>query len=115
MVLSIGMLMLLIRPYMVYQLIGYQVKDKDPVKTRLLQRLIKKKEDHFECYENAAAETRSKKFSFRVPVTPRPSFQFQSLLPVPGFYLAAFAEMAAVVLLIKPGNHQHSLLSCFRI
>ncbi|MDN5283978.1 MAG: hypothetical protein JWR38_252 [Mucilaginibacter sp.] len=114
-VLSIGMLMLLIRPYLVYQLIGYQVKDKNPVKTRLLQRLIKKKEDHFECYENTAEEARSKKFGFRLPVTPRPSFQLQSLFPATGLCLAAFAEMAAVILLISPGNHRYSFLSCFRI
>ncbi|MBB6112023.1 hypothetical protein HDF23_004796 [Mucilaginibacter lappiensis] len=115
MVLSIGMLMLLIRPYLVYQLIGYEIKDKNPVKTRLLQRLIKKKEDHFECYEQAAAEIRGKKFCFRLPVTPVPSFQFQKLHPAAGFCLAAFAEMAAGILLIRRGNHRYCLLSCFRI
>lgn len=115
MALSIGMLMLLIRPYLVYQLTGYQVKDKNPVKTRLLQRLIKKKEDHFECYDNAAAEFRSKKFCFRIPVILRPTFQLQRLLPAVDFCFATLSGMAAMVLLIRPGNNRYSLLSCFRI
>jgi len=112
---SLALLMLLIRPYLVYQLTGHEMKDKNPVKTSLLQRLIKKKEDHYGCRESVAVETRSKKFSFRLPANPLPSFQLKSLLPTSGFCLIALTGIAATILGLRYGNQRYSLLSCLRI
>jgi hypothetical protein len=115
MVFSVGLLMLLLRPYVIYRITGHWNTDKNPVKSSLLQRLVKKKDEHYECRENDAVEVRSKKFCFRLPVKRLPSFDFRNLLPAAGFCLAVFAEMAAAIWRIRPGNHRYSLLSCFRI
>jgi hypothetical protein len=112
MVFGIGLLMLLIRPYIVYQLTGYGDKEKSPVKSSLLQRLIKKKEDRYACHENEAVETSFPKFSFRLPVKSLSSLHFQLSQ---AFNSTFFTETKACVSLIRPGNHRHSLLSCFRI
>ncbi|MGN8070387.1 hypothetical protein [Mucilaginibacter sp. SG564] len=112
---SLSVLMLLIRPYLVYHLTGHSIKDKNPVKTSLLQRLIKKKEEHYEYREIAAAETHHKKFSFRIPVNPLSFFQVKNALPVSGFYLVIFTGLTSVILGNRYGNQRYGLLSCLRI
>jgi len=115
MVFSIGVLMLLLRPYVVYRLTGYGNTDKNPVKSALLQRMIKKKDDHYECLENAAVEVRSSKFSFLLLVKRILSFHCRSTLPISANYLRAFAAMVSSMFLLRQRYRQCSLLSCFRI
>jgi hypothetical protein len=112
---GIGVLMLLVRPYLVYQLSGYSPAGKNPVKTALLQRLIKKKDDHFEWHDKATLEVRGRGYSFRMPVKRLPGFDFRNLLPSPVSRLTTFATITAKMLLISPVSNRYSLLSCFRI
>lgn len=112
---TIGVLMLLIRPYLVYQLTGGGNMDKDPVKSTLLQRLIKKKDEHIELHESATVETRAPKFSFSRPVKQLLSFHFRNLLSPTHFCQGVFTVATSTMLILKLVKHRHSLLSCFRI
>ncbi|HEX8022931.1 hypothetical protein [Mucilaginibacter sp.] len=112
---AIGVIMLLVRPYLVYQLSGYSQAGKTPVKASLLQRLIKKKDDHFEWHDKATLAVQGRGYSFKMPVKRLPGFDFRKLLQSPVSRLTTFATITAKMLLISPVSHRYSLLSCFRI
>jgi len=114
-VFGMGVLMLLLRPYLIYQLTGYGNRDKNPVKSILLQRMVKKKDDHFEYHENAAVEVRGSRFSFQSPTRQISFFPFVSSLPAAGYCLTSFAAIVADLLLIRQRTNRYCLLSCFRI
>ena len=114
-VFGIGVLMLLLRPYLIYQVTGYGNRDKNPVKSTLLQRMVKKKDDHHDYHENAALEVRGCKFNFQLPAKQISFFYFGSSLPSTCYGLSAFAAMFTSILLIRQRKHEHCLLSCFRI
>jgi hypothetical protein len=114
MVFSIALIMLLLRPYVIYQLTGQANADRSPVKTSLLQRLIKKKEDHYQWDENAVTEIRSSTFSFRPAVKQLPSFYLQNVSAAT-FLLTLLAAITAAALLVGPVSNRYSLSSCFRI
>lgn len=114
-VFGIGVLMLLVRPYLVYQLSGYSQVGKNPVKATLLQRLIKKKDDHFEWHDKATLEVQGQGYSFRMPVKRLPGFYSFNSLQFPVSRLTTFAAITVKMLLIRPVSHRYSLLSCFRI
>ena len=113
-VFGIGMFMFLLRPYLVYRLTEYSSTDKNPVKSALLQRLVKKKDDHYESFEHTATEARSSKFSFQLLVRRISLFHFQNLLSTTAVCLTTLAMLTNVMLLWR-SNHRYSFLSCFRI
>ncbi len=107
--------MLLIRPYLVYQLTGYENKGKNPVKTILLQRLIKKKDEHYEHSENSAVEIQIRKLNFKVPVKPTPFLRLRGLVSASYVSSNIHVNKAQLTLLVKPGKYLLNFLSCFRI
>ncbi|SEM81690.1 hypothetical protein SAMN05192574_101901 [Mucilaginibacter gossypiicola] len=113
-VFGLGLLMLLLRPYVVYRIIGYRNKDKDPVKTSLLQRMIKKKDEHYECPENSVIESGKPGFNFQAPVRRITLRNFHDVFFLGVPFLASLPQAVRIVL--KPCPRQRfCLLSCFRI
>lgn len=111
-VFTIGVIMLLLRPYIIYQL-TQKTAANDPAKTyRLLQRLVKKKEDHHEFTETAATVTQRSRFSFQ-PVVLRIKAALYSLASV--FTFLSLMLQAVSYCRIAPQNHRYRLVSCFRI
>lgn len=107
--------MLLIRPYLVYQLTGYGNKGKNPVKTALLQRLIKKKDEHYEYCESASVEIQARKINFKAPVKPIPFLHPRGLVSTSYLNSNISSNRAQLILLVRPGKYLLNFLSCFRI
>jgi hypothetical protein len=114
-VFSIGVLMLLLRPYLIYQLTGGDNVKKNPVKTSLLQRLIKKKDDYFGWHDKATVEERAPAHDFRLPVKCLSTIYAQYQSQLPAGYLAFLVTTTATALFYRKANITPSLLSCFRI
>lgn len=112
---GIGVLMLLIRPYLVYQLSSSVNSGKYSVKLSLLQRLIKKKDDHFQWHDKAIFEIRGCRFSFIPPVKQLSAFYLQGGFQSSIYYSILFASAFAGISCFRQANNRHSILSCFRI
>ncbi|MEO3407499.1 hypothetical protein AAFN85_26505 [Mucilaginibacter sp. CAU 1740] len=114
-VFSIGVMMLLLRPYLIYQLTSGDNLKKNPVKTSLLQRLIKKKDDYFGWHDKATVEERAPAHDFRLPVKRLSTIYAQYQSQLPAGYLAFLLTTTAIALFYRKANSTPSLLSCFRI
>ncbi|UOE47497.1 hypothetical protein MTO98_24110 [Mucilaginibacter sp. SMC90] len=114
-VFSIGLLMLLVRPYLVYQLTGRPGTDKNSVKSVLLLRLIKKKEEHYDWNETTGLEASAKRYSLRFIPKPSLSFQFRNLFTLLRSATMALVAATLAISFTHPDNRRLSFLSCFRI
>jgi hypothetical protein len=108
--------MILLRPYAAYQLSTRANISSDPMKVQaLLQRLIKKKDEHHEAQELLGTENRSPRFIFISPVLPVNNLAhfFCSFF----FFLTilTFCRQAVAAFYICPENHRYRLISCFQI
>ena len=112
----LGTMMLLLRPYMIYQLTQKNALANNPVKAySLLQRLVKKKDEHHEFTEVMATVNRRSKFSFQLPIIWVKAFwacigTFLSFLSIKITQISIFS-----VFQIRPENHQYRLISRFQI
>jgi hypothetical protein len=113
---ALGTMMLLLRPYMIYQLTQKNALTNDPVKAySLLQRLVKKKDEHHEFTEVMATVNQRLKFSFRLPIVGVKAF-----LACIGVFLSfLFTKITQIsvfsIFQIRPENHQYRLISRFQI
>lgn len=115
-VFSIGVITLLLRPYMAYQLTGQGAIAKDQTKTRnLLQRLIKKKDDHHEQQESPATNQKSICFSFRPIMRLIPALTgFLSFLLSWQVLLNKYS-LKVTTAYTRPQRRRYRLVSCFLI
>ncbi|WP_183558706.1 hypothetical protein [Mucilaginibacter sp. SP1R1] len=66
---TLGVIMLLLRPYVIYQVIHQSSVSKDPIKTNyLMQRLVKKKDELQSVTDETAVEVKRFKVSFNLPM-----------------------------------------------
>jgi hypothetical protein len=113
---TIGVVMLLLRPYIIYQLTTQRALAGNPLKSySLLQRLVKKKEEHHDVQEIAAVQTNRAKFVFQIP---------ERLI---GFFYSCVllhtASCTSINSILQTNNlfnlpaqhHRYRLLSCFQI
>jgi hypothetical protein len=116
-VFTMAVTMLLLRPYLVYQMTGQRVLHSDPAKAySLLQRLIKKKDDHHqEAGDNTLAETRHLRFSFQPPVKLHQRFYIGKNVISTSQRLFLPGLLANTVFSVRPENHRYRILSCFQI
>lgn len=114
-VFSLGVVLLLLRPYAVYQLTCRGEFAKDPAKAwSLLQRLVKKKDDLHGQEESPLTNERSSSFSFR-PIA-------KLLMALTGFlsifliWPACFkSSLREAIICAYPQRHRYRLVSCFLI
>lgn len=109
-VFTLGVLMLLLRPYLVYQLTA--ARDMDPARAfGLLQRLVKKKDDHHE--EQTA--TGYAILNSKIAVTPGRV----PLISLAFFLLSLFHPLIRLVetvpVFIPSQRHRYRLTSCLLI
>lgn len=113
---ALGTMMLLLRPYLIYQLTQKNALTNNPVKVySLLQRLVKKKDEHHEFTEIMATVNQRSKFLFQLPIVWVKAFlacigAFSSFLSAKITQISVFS-----VFQIRPENHQYRLVSRFQI
>ena len=111
-----GAVMLLLRPYFVYQMTSQRSLRDNPAKAySLLQRLVKKKDDHHEAQDNPLTETRRNRFRFQSPV--KLNQHFYSGLSATRIILhpVISGRQSYITFQIQPKNHRYRFLSCFLI
>jgi hypothetical protein len=115
-VFAAAVVMLLLRPYIVYQMTSQKALADNPAKAySLLQRLVKKKDEHHEVPGNTFAETRRFGFSFKPAVKLHQRFYPDLCITMP--ILRSFKQkpLANTVFRIRPENHRYRFLSCFQV
>jgi hypothetical protein len=113
---TVGVLMLLLRPYMIYQLTKQSNLRNDPVNVyNLLQRLVKKKDEHHETAEVADLQSRQSKTTFRLPVSWVHILRSFIDPIVALLSLSGILATMSVLLRARPDNHRYRLISCFQI
>jgi len=103
-------LMMLARPYLAYQMCSKDAIKKDPQKAfTILQRLVKKKDDHYQHAEQAIIESRRQKAVLLIPFYLRKNFSALSFRTI--CLLHSFSNIRAHYIL----RDKLLLLSRFRI
>lgn len=113
---ALGTMMLLLRPYIVYRLTQKNVTADNPAKAySLLQRLVKKKDEHHEVTEVIATVNQRSRFSFQLPVIWVEAFLagIGILLSFLSIKITQISVMS--VFQILPENHRYRLISRFQI
>jgi hypothetical protein len=113
---ALGTMMLLLRPYMIYQLTQKKAQANNPVKVySLLQRLVKKKDEHHELTEVTATVNQRSKFSFQLPIAWVKAFLACIGALLCFLYTKVIRTSVFSAFQIRPENHQYRLISSFRI
>lgn len=107
-----GVLMILSRPYLVYAMTSGDIAKSNPTRTwRLLQRLIKKKDDHHEYHAEPAIITAQAQAIAR-PVRKMTRFLYRPVVINKAF---SVKQGCLSKTLILAQRHRYLILSCFLI